>query len=396
MKKSLMILAASTMILFAACNKEENNGYTINGDKITFGVTVTNPQDEGKQALNGENKMIYFTTGDQIIINGTACNVTPVAHPAFPTSNGSYSPVGQMTADVSSTGAYSFVYPASIFTNDGGVYRATFPRLARAINGQLGSTDFAEIDPVYRPIWPMYYGIDDISNHNGMVELENACTFISPEIKYGPAWATAVFGPLSHQNYGDDGNGNYVPSPTLQITDGALWSNLKLHGPAHLDVTNGEMVMDEVVAGQFDTLIWGAPQNAFVNDGHQAGLEQSTIVGIIPLAPANNGNSKSFKMALTFRASVEGQTYYMLFISREKTTTAALERNIRNYLRLDFDNIRQGTQASIVSYEGGVDNYANNVATNCGHITFNNRGDLYVAARASALQPYINQYVLGR
>ena len=56
MKKSLMVLAASAVILFAACNKEENNGYTINGDQITFGVGSGIPQDEGKQSFSGRFK----------------------------------------------------------------------------------------------------------------------------------------------------------------------------------------------------------------------------------------------------------------------------------------------------------------------------------------------------
>lgn len=389
MKKSLMIFAASTIVLFAACNKEENKGYTINGDKITFGVGVTDPQDEGKQTYSGSDRLIFFNAGDQIDVNGTVYSVNPIATSNYAGSTNTNSPVANVTCNIAADGAYAFTYPANIFTNEGGVYRATYPKTVLALNG-FNTTNIDAIREAIRPIWPMYYRIPDVSNFHNMVELKNASAFLSPAVLYGPSWANVVFGPLTGATYGEVEGQAYNPCPTMNILDGVIYSSLKLHGVATLNTTDNEnpiMVMNETVSGRYDTLSWGAPANTVIQEDVSSQQEHVTIVGIIPIAPVENMASKTFKMAVSLNATIDGQTYYMLYVTDEKTTRNALMRNNRYFMNFDFQSVGTGLTPNY-TYEGGVQNYVDN---NGGHISFDNHGDLYVCNNLTDFRAIINR-----
>jgi hypothetical protein len=385
MKKSLMVLAASAAILFAACNKEENNGYTINGDQITFGVGSGIPQDEGKQSFSGAFKRIYFTTGDQMYVNGAVTDVRPQQASNATGSTANFSPFAKVTVTASSTGSYDFVYPFNTMTPGDNGYTATFPSGVQALNGNALNNDFNAPTnyPLYfvQPIWPMYAHLASINDFTGQVQMLNTTTFISPSFIYGPDWANEVFSELTNVTYGEG-----TPCPVLNIADGRIRSNFRLNGPAHLDVTVPTwpvMVMDapdaSYQANPYE-IYFAAHEGAVVTDGTETVGESQNIAGIIPIAPIENRSEKKFRMFLGLNTTINGTTYYLLFRTKTATRTATLERNIRYFLSVNMQTI--GTALGDVAVK--APNYASDVVTNYSYIDFPN-GRLFVTTNSGLL-----------
>jgi len=392
MKKSLMVLAASTMLLFAACNKEDNNGYTINGDKITFGMSMDNAQDQGKQALHGDYKMIYFTTGDQIFVNHTPYAVFPQADPEDESTNNNYSYSAHVTANISDNGRYDFMYPYGVLQYDGTDYTATFPNNVQALNGATSNMfdNSIIVDPDYSvlPIWPMYFGIEDIEHFSGRVILKNTCAFISPTFTYGAAWANKVFKPITGVTYGPNAS-----SPVMNIYDARMKSNIPLYGAAKLNYSNPQnpvmQITSAMPASGYQVLAFTAPANARIIEGNGE-QEQVNVAGIVPIAPANNENAKSFEFSFTFTADLpvataDGgtttRTFYMFFRTIPMTTTAPIVRNNRYWMEVNFQTYPYST----VTYTDGLEAYTTNKG---GEIQFPN-GTLYISSDMNAVNTYI-------
>ena len=354
MKKSLIVLAASALILFAACKKEENKAYTVNGNQITFGVGLDSRTDDGKQSFSGEYKRIYFTSGDQVFINNAACNIIPRPNDNFPGSSNSWSPVGAVTADVSADGSYNFIYPAAIFTENAGVYSATFPAEVNLLNGNAADNRFENIPEAVRPIWPMYFEIPDIETFEDQVLLKNAVAFLSPNFIYGPAWCNVVFSPLTNVNYGTV-NDVTTPCPVLTIKDVVIRSNRKLTGAAHLvtSATNPRMVMDGTVAtGARDVVYCHAPANTIITENAGVNQELLNVAGILPIAPMNDEDNKTFQVDVYLECvlpvwdaaseTATNTTYYLRFTSKEKSTADYISRTRRYMININFQTIGEG------------------------------------------------------
>ena len=127
MKKYFVILAVSSLIVFAGCKKENTNqAYSIEGNKIVMNIAGEIPTDNPtKQAWSGERLRIFFNSGDQININGTEHSLScyPSNIPGTSTSVSNYARVSCDLAD-----DYHLFYPANIYnvTPDNSTTPATY------------------------------------------------------------------------------------------------------------------------------------------------------------------------------------------------------------------------------------------------------------------------------
>lgn len=408
MKKSLMVLAASALILFAACKKEENNGYTINGDKITFGVGINDAQNADKQSYNGLAQRIYFTTGDSIFVNGVDCLVRPQAIPTLGTNENwsayataEFSPYALITSDVSTNGSYEFVYPVKVFTHnaESDAYTTTFPTSVRLLNHAVENNDFNTILPdpqhglfSYVPVWPMYYKIQNINTFEGNVVLQNACSFLAPRVRYAGLFAQRVFAPITGETYwSEDGTGITATAPALNVLDGFIISSIKMTGAAHLDRNGAEdggplMVMDDEIDATTgrDLLHFDVDGEGMTIYPVVEGQDGMNIVGMFPVAPAENRRAKSFQIALTMGVDINNVHYYIGFISNEGTTNRGYYRNERNFLHVDFTST--AFQETDPVYTNGIDNFRTNHG---GEIVFNN-GKFFISSNWSAFATWRN------
>lgn len=347
MKKYTMIFAASAMLLFAACNKTEDKGYTINGDKITFGIGMDQIRNNDKQNFNGEYKRIYFTSDDQAQINGDVSDVNP--------RGGSPSVEASVTATVNPNGTYHLFYPLGAYdaiTENAGAYTATatFPSEVILLNGAENNhfSNWAAM----KPVWPMYEFIDvnDESTYDHL--MLNAVSFLAPNVIYGPAWANVVFGPITGiENY------NNNTCPMMNVTDVVINSNnLNLTGSATLNYSNPRRPI-MVMTGDADnggTITCHA--QSLTNPGERgyaevvasasttgsANQEVLNVIGIVPIAPVNNVDDKDLQVTVYFNVTLGSTTYYYKFVSDRKTTDVAFQRNLRNFLQINFQTIGDG------------------------------------------------------
>ncbi len=346
-----MVLAASTLILFAACKKEENKGYTVNGDKITFGVGMDSRTDDGKQSFNGEYKRIYFTSGDQMFVNNAQYSVIPMASPEnFPGSTNEFSPAGRVTVDVNPSGSYNFIYPAAIFNENAGVYTATFPAEVNLLNGNAVNNEFSLIPEDLRPIWPMALGIEDIATFYGDVILKNAVAFLSPNFIYGPAWCNVAFSRFTGVTYGTVGDVT-TPCPVLTVKDVVIRSSRKLTGEATLNMDSPEfpkMVMNGTLSGNArDVVVCHSPENTIITENNGTNQELLNIAGILPVAPMPE-ETKFFQMNIYLECDldvVDAMTptrFYLKFVTNEARTLDPDLRSKRYKLNDNYQTIGEG------------------------------------------------------
>lgn len=332
------------MLLLAGCDKRTPEFYTVQGDTITFNLSAADPSDGGKQSFNGVDRRVYFTTGDQMYVNGVVSDVHPRPTAAFLGSSASYSPLAHVSAAVARNGIYRFVYPASDVEIAGSGYRAVFPRKVDALKDDYADNDFSGMgDSVYAaPVWPMYFGTSDLSREEG-IAMKNTCAFLSPSITYGPAWANAVFRRISTGgSYGMQWDSTYRPAPDLAMVRGAIISDLvPLSGSAHLNAVNPDepfMVMDR---GAFSTsVVFRCPAGSVCVDNVVPGNENvANCAGIIPTATISNNSSKGFMLAMCLDAEIEGETFYLLYVSSVKYTTSPIERNRRYNMNINLRDV---------------------------------------------------------
>ncbi len=349
MKKTFILLAASAMLL-AACNKEEStseNGYSIQGDKITFGVGMDNIQGEGKHYFDAAYNGIWFENEDSMLVNGTACAIRPIASTGYPSSSDTCSPIASVTAGLSASGAYDFVYPANRFSiGNNGQYETTFPtNIADDYNGYVDEGS-------YKPLWPMYAGIADLATFHGTLRMRNACAFLLPHFNYDSEWANVVLSPYTGLRYTtldpEWANAHlsqytgvqYSSCPNITCRGIRIFSNQKLRGPAHLDCSNPNypiMVMDETIADderEFIECGCNSDQPLSISCNTANGNGATNIGGIFPIAPRENNDAKTFRVK-TFISTSEPRLY-MVFSSNESATTSQIKRNNQYLLDVNF------------------------------------------------------------
>jgi len=396
MKKNLMIFAASTMLLFAACNKEEvsGNGYTINGNKITFGMGMQSSDD--KQGFHGSQKKVFFSSTDQIYVNGLQYDVDPVADPDVPGTNDNYSSQARVTCDLATDGRYEFMYPYHTLQHSGSNYTATFPANVQALDGNINNMMDASIIAQGRsesvPIIPMYFVIPNINQFNGNVVLKNTVAFLAPNILYGDLWANKVFKPLTDITYDAQ---QQIARPIIHLLDGRIKANFRLTGAATLvaDADDPIMVYDNPLGSdEWDVVRFRFPNGAQLD----AGQENYKLAGMIPIAPVinpENGPAPERKMRIAFTMTVQLpsatstnlETYYMCYMSEVSTLRDGTEllRNTRNDLRVNFNENR-------CTYTDGLDNYTTNRG---GEIVFQGGNKLFISNSQSAINTWMQNNI---
>ena len=249
------------MLAFAACNKEQEKGYTLNDDgtvNITIGCTA--PENNAKQTFNDELMLIFFTAGDQIMVNGDVANpydVIPRPTTVAGTGDNMSNKASVMNVPVSDS--YEFFYPARSYhkNTDGSLY----VNMRSEVNFNSSGNSFNEDNQA----WPMYAecgGLEGLSE-NGVMLL-NAVGVISPTIIYGPEWCDAAFSTLA-------GVTSFLANdcPNLRVDHVVIRSNQRMTGQATLnntDPTDPYIVMDGgewMPTGELDQVVCHVtnPQN---------------------------------------------------------------------------------------------------------------------------------------
>lgn len=345
MKKYLVILAASSLLVFASCNKEKNQAYTVEGNKIVLNVAGELPNDNAKQTWSGERLRIFFNSGDQININGTDYSLS--CYPSnIPGTSTSVSNYARVTCDLASD--YHLFYPAEAYTvTDGdneGEYVATvnMPTHVTLIPN-LAMNRFSTMN--YVPVWPLYTYLNEetmnstlsTTDDGARFELKNAVALIAPAVIYGQEWAEVVFG------------GTYATPedcPTLYFTDVVISANEKLTGAATLnteDATAPYIVMDNTVAeGSMDKVYCHLDSPVAIT-----GLATSHVMlGNVaaPVMPAGT----SFQVNLYFYVlDAAGTPTYYKYQSRNGQNVMPFRRSYRDFFDFNFQTI-QGTNNGVV------------------------------------------------
>ena len=356
MKKYSMIFAACAMVLFAACNKEEEKAYTVNGDMVTFNMGMDVIQNNDKQSYNGEQKRIFFTSDDQVIVNGTVCDVTP--YPSHIVgSNSTWSNRAKVTVPMAANNQYDFYYPAAVYNDLSSSkvsfgYGSTFPEEVVMLNGAQRN-DISTWTNGMVPVWPMYFRIPDLNNFSGIPEILNAVSFISPAITYGPAWCNEAFAPVT-------GAANFTNEncPTLYVTDVIVTSSENLAGDAYLNNSNPNNPKMVLYDNEATTIVChaqganqgeqGAAQVTATTGASSTSQEVINVLGIVPIPPMENLDSKSWQMQVYFHVDLipEGETtpvtYYYVFTTNEVQQSDPLMRSKRNWLQVNFQTVGTG------------------------------------------------------
>ena len=344
MKKYTVILAAFAMFAFAACNKDNEKGYTLNDDgtvNITIGCTA--PENNAKQSFNGERMRIFFTSGDQIMVNEGIYNVTPKPTTIAGTSSNMSNKASVGSIPVSSN--YSFYFTAATYTvRPNGEYEVNMlPEVNLLGNGISNPFD------ANNQAWPMYAECADLSSlgENGVMLL-NAVGVISPTIIYGPEFCDAAFATLA-------GVTSFQASecPNLRVNHVVVRSSQKLTGTATLnttDPTDPYIVMDGTVnAGEMDEIICHVsnPQNMLPTVGEQAVLN---ILGNLPIAPYVN--RPYYQMDIYFEVDINGTTWYYMFETNTVRHNFATNRSMRDWLAVNFQTV--GNDTPVPAADGSI------------------------------------------
>ncbi len=355
MKKYLVILAASSLLVFASCNKEKNQAYTIEGNKIVLNVAGELPQDNNaKQTWSGERLRIFFNSGDQININGTdyalSCYPSNIAGTSTSVSN-----YARVTCDLADD--YKLFYPTEGYTSitpnaDGTDFIATvnMPTHVTLIPN-TAMNRFSTMN--YTPVWPLYTFLSDEVMHENnpalagattedgsCFELKNAVAVIAPEVIYGQEWAELVFGG-SYENPAD--------CPTLYFTDVVISANHQLTGAATLNTEDAAapyIVMDNTLAeGSMDKVYCHLDTPVEIN-----GLATSHVMlgnVAVPVMPAGT----SFQANLYFYVvNADGSNTYYKYQSRTSQNIMPFRRSYRDFFDFNFQTVQgAGTGVTITS-----------------------------------------------
>lgn len=332
MKKYTVILAAFAMFAFVACNKEQEKGYTLN-DNGTVNITIgcTAPENNAKQSFNGERMRIFFTAGDQIMVNEGIYDVSPRPTTVAGTSS-NMSNRGSVTVPQSSD--YHFYFTAQTYTvRTDGSYEVNMLSEVNLLGNGVSNPFNAN-----NQAWPMYAECADLTTlgENGVMLL-NAVGVISPTIIYGPEFCDAAFATLA-------GVTSFQANecPDLRVNHVIIRSNQKMTGTATLnttDPTDPYIEMDGgpwMPTGQMDQVICHVtnPQNVLPTVGEQQVLN---VVGNLPIAPYVN--HPRYQMDIYFEVDINGTTYYYMFETNTVQHNFATNRSLRDWLAVNFQTV---------------------------------------------------------
>lgn len=338
MKKITVILAACAMFAFAACDKDNEKGYTLNDDNtINIVIGTTSPEDAdngGKQALNGERMRILFTTGDEIMVNQ---NTFPIS---LRSANIAGLPSGVSNRasiyGIPRSDNYQFYFTAATYTVDEGAYKVNMLNevdlLGNNISNAFGANNQA---------WPMYAEFSDPATiQTDGLKLLNAIAVFSPAVVYGTEWADIAFA-----SFYEDGH-SFLPSelPAITVTDVVINSDNKMTGWATLvpHPTRPAITMDNTLpAGTRDRVICHIPtDNQNILQATQGNQAVINVLGNLPVAPAPA--YVTYQVNLYFSAVVNGVTKYYKFQTIDKENDYPTLRNRRDWLQINFQLVNGG------------------------------------------------------
>ncbi len=186
MKKYSILVAAFAVLAFVGC-KKENNGSLVadqNG-MITLEMSGETHQDNGKQSFFGTANRIFFNEGDQMIVNGSVCNVTPqaVAGDELATEYLSYKAKVAILAEYAYTPLYA-MYPAEAFTLG---TAADYSDMTVTMYDTIDMFTVADeavllTGGLYQP-WPMTAYLENLNTPR--IQLKNNIALVTPSVKFG-------------------------------------------------------------------------------------------------------------------------------------------------------------------------------------------------------------------
>lgn len=186
MKKYSILVAAFAVLAFVGC-KKENNGSLVadqNG-MITLEMSGETHQDNGKQSFYGTANRIFFDEGDQMIVNGSVCNVTPLAVTGddLATEYRSYKAKVSILAEYAYTPLYA-MYPAELFTLG---TAADYSDMTVEMYNDVDLFTVADNNVIltgssYQP-WPMTAYLADLNTPR--IQLKNNIALVTPSVKFG-------------------------------------------------------------------------------------------------------------------------------------------------------------------------------------------------------------------
>lgn len=186
MKKYSILVAAFAVLAFVGC-KKDNNGSLVadqNG-MITLEMSGETHQDNGKQSFFGTANRIFFNEGDQMIVNGSVCNVTPqaVAGDELATEYLSYKAKVAIPAEYAYTPLYA-MYPAEAFTLG---TAADYSDMTVTMYDTIDMFTVADeavllTGGLYQP-WPMTAYLENLNTPR--IQLKNNIALVTPSVKFG-------------------------------------------------------------------------------------------------------------------------------------------------------------------------------------------------------------------
>lgn len=186
MKKYSILVAAFAVLAFVGC-KKDNNGSLVadqNG-MITLEMSGETHQDNGKQSFFGTANRIFFNEGDQMIVNGSVCNVTPqaVAGDELATEYLSYKAKVAIPAEYAYTPLYA-MYPAEIFTlGTAADYSDMTVEMYNDVDLFTVADEAVMLSmSTYQP-WPMTAYLENLNTPR--IQLKNNIALVTPSVKFG-------------------------------------------------------------------------------------------------------------------------------------------------------------------------------------------------------------------
>ena len=275
--------------------------------------------------------LIFFTAGDQIMVNGDVAypyDVIPRPTTVAGTGDNMSNKASVMNVPVSDS--YEFFYPARSYhkNTDGSLY----VNMRSVANFNDSGNPFND----YNQAWPMYAecgGLEGLSE-NGVMLL-NAVGIISPTIIYGPEWCDAAFATLAGVI-----SFNANDCPNLRVDHVVIRSNQRMTGQATLnntDPTDPYIEMDGgewMPTGELDQVVCHVtnPQNMIPTTGEEPVLN---VIGNLPIAPYVN--RPTYQMDVYFEVDIYGNTYYYMFESVTIRHPFATNRSLRDRISLNFN-----------------------------------------------------------
>ena len=333
MKKYLVMLAASSLLVFAGCQKESaQKPYTIEGNQVVFNIAGEAPSNSNdKQTING-GQYLFFNTGDQILINGVASTASCYRYNSLGSDAVSpYAKVVAATAD-----DYTFYYPAQLFTEGdvAGQYIVNMPNHVSLVPNS-SMYNFAGL--AYAPAWPLYAYISaadmetpteaTTTGEGTLFQLKNTYAVLCPAIDYSFAWANQVFG----ANWETD-----AECPQLHVTNIVIYANKQITGPATINATDPTapvLEMSTELTSGYDKVICDLDGEFVLN----ADVNITRYLGnvSIPPLPART----EFKANIYFYVvnADNSRTYYK-YESKKVLPRDACERTYKDNMKFNWKN----------------------------------------------------------